>query len=224
MKEKLQKKQYDKLAKIFSKEQNTNNQVNRLCTYKLIDFSLKNKKILDAGCGDGTDLAYLNKKGGNVYGIDISKEILKIAQEKCPTAILKKCDFSKMPFKNNFFDFVYSKYAFQHEYKIEPIIKEINRILRKDGIIIFLVTHPIRQFIEKKKAGKDYFKQEVVHSLILDNTIIVDEPSHTFSDYFSKFFFNHFEVLDFIEKFDPAAEQINKDVYPGFMVIKARKK
>ena len=98
------------------------------------------------------------------------------------------------------------------------------RIIKKKGLFIFLVTHPLRQFIEKKKKNKDYFKKEVVNSIILDATLTVKEPSHTLSEYFSDFFLENFEIISIVEKHDPAAEKIGNDIYPGFMIIKARKK
>jgi hypothetical protein len=34
----------------------------------------------------------------------------------------------------------------------------------------------------------------------------------------------NFEIISIVEKHDPAAEKIGNDIYPGFMIIKARKK
>ena len=39
---------------------------------------LNGKKILDVGCGTGRDCKYIEQKGYDVIGIDISKEMLKI--------------------------------------------------------------------------------------------------------------------------------------------------
>jgi hypothetical protein len=37
-------------------------------------------------------------------------------------------------------------------------------------------------------------------------------------------FFLKFEMIDFTEAFDPDAEKIENKIYPGFFIIKARKK
>lgn len=53
---------------------------------------LKDKKVLDMGCGEGESLEYLYKKGASeVWGIDISREQIKKAQKRFPS------------FKNNFY-------------------------------------------------------------------------------------------------------------------------
>lgn len=41
-------------------------------------------KVLDAGCGNGRLLDYVNLKPENYLGIDSNKELIKIAQEKYP--------------------------------------------------------------------------------------------------------------------------------------------
>jgi len=217
-------KQYNNFAKDFSKIATKQNIVNIKAIYEQFNFSLKNKKLIDLGCGDGENLVHYQTKGAEVYGIDASKELVKIAKSKLPVADIRVEFFEKLSFKRNYFDVVVSKYAMQHSSKIEPIYKEVVRVLKKDGIFIFLVTHPVRQIFEKQQKSKDYFKQVMVESLILDGQLTVKELSHTFSEYLSEYFFKHFEIISFIEKVDPSAEKIDGHTYPGFMIIKAKKK
>lgn len=217
-------KQYDEFADEFSKRARSQNVVNIDEMHGQINFPIKGKKILDMGCGDGEDLIFYKSKGAIVYGLDASKELINLAKQRLPNVNLEICSFENTPYKNIFFDIVASKYAFQHSYEMEPIYKEVVRILKKKGLFIFLVTHPIRQFIEKKKKNKNYFEKEVVSSIILDATLTVKEPSHTFGEYFSNFFLEKFEVISIVEKHDPAAEKIGNDIYPGFMIIKAKKR
>ncbi len=217
-------KQYDNFADDFSKIATKQNIVNIKAVYDQLNFPIKNKALLDLGCGDGENLLYYNKKGAKVFGIDASKELIKIAKSKLPKADIRVGFFEKLPFKQNYFDVVVSKYALQHNSKIEPIYKETVRVLKKNGIFIFLVTHPFRQLLEKQKKSKDYFKQVMVESLILDGQLVVREPSHILKEYLSDYFFSNFEMISFVEQFDPAAEKIGNYKYPGFMIIKARKK
>lgn len=50
------------------------------------DYLQPKSTILDVGCGSGYPIAsYLIKKGFDVTGLDASKELLKIAEVKCPS-------------------------------------------------------------------------------------------------------------------------------------------
>lgn len=217
-------KQYNIFSKKFSQNHIVPNQINRNLMFEFIGKNIKGKKVLDVGCGDGFDLAHYIKLGANVYGVDASKNLATIATKRLPKANIKVALAEKMPYKNNFFDFVFSKYAIMTSANLKPIFNEVHRVLKPNGILIYLCTHPFRQFLEKKKNNADYFKKEIVKSHILNNTITVQEPSHTFNEYFNSDFFSKFEMLDYIETYDPAAEKINNAIFPGFFIVKARKK
>lgn len=216
--------QYDNFAEEFSSASPVQNRVNIVAFHTIIDFPLKGRKLLDLGCGDGADLKLLESRGAEVYGLDASKEMINFAKQKLPNANLKVGLFENIPFDSNLFDVVVSKYALQASYDLGVAFKEISRTLKSDGIFVCLVTHPLRQFLEKKKKGKDYFKKEVVKSILFGTSMVVEEPTHTFNEYFDEFFFRNFELVSFKEMHDPAAEAIDEDIYPGFFILKARKK
>jgi len=217
-------KQYNGISEEFSNTHRYENRVNIKSFHEELEYNFKNKKVLDLGCGDGSDLQILKNKGAKIFGLDSSKEMVKLAKKKLNSNNIKTGLFEKIPFEEKYFDFVISKYAMQTSRKIEPIYKETAKVLKSKGYFIFLVVHPFRQFIEKKKIRKNYFKQEIVKSIIFRSKLLVKEPTHTLNEYLSPYFLKHFEIISFIEKYDPAAEKINGDKYPGFMIIKARKK
>jgi SAM-dependent methyltransferase len=100
------------------------------------------RRVLDLGCGSGRHLVYLAKHGFEVYGIDIAKHGIEIAEDWLKKERLKaylEVDdiYDKLPYNDNFFDAVISTQALYHG-KIEDIqrlIKEIERILRPEGLI-----------------------------------------------------------------------------------------
>jgi ubiquinone/menaquinone biosynthesis C-methylase UbiE len=216
-------KQYNDFAQNFSEKHFYANRISRDVFYKQINFSIDGKKLLDLGCGDGDDLCYYKKLGAKVFGIDASAELIKIAKNKLPKDYFEIGTFSSINFKNNYFDIVFSKYAIQTAKKINPIFKEVNRVLKSRGIFQILVVHPIRQFIEKKHKNKNYFKQEIVNSILFDGTITVQEPTHTMDEYLNSLIGNGFQLIGYGERYDTAAEKIDGDIYPGFMIIKMRK-
>ena len=106
---------------------------------------LYGKKALDFGSGVGRDLLFMNKLGLDVYGLEISKE----AVEKANNMILNKgyearsrvYDGKKIPFEDDFFDFIISFGVLDHMLfdKAKKIMKELKRVLKKDGLMLIVV-------------------------------------------------------------------------------------
>jgi ubiquinone/menaquinone biosynthesis C-methylase UbiE len=220
-------KQYNNFADDFSKNhdlgENSNN-LNREVFYSHLDFVKPGMKLLDLACGDGTDLVYYKKLGADIYGLDASDELIKIAETKLEGVNLKVGLFENIPFEDNYFDIVLSKYAIMTSANMEPVFKEIHRVLKPGGMMMYLVTHPFRQFFEKKEEKADYFEQKIVDSHILGDTVTVKEPTHIMTEFLNNFLFKNFDVQSYDECWDPAAEFIDGKKYPGFFILKAKKR
>lgn len=93
-------------------------------------------KVLDIGCGWGNNLSFLDQEGFDAYGIDISETAIKNCKKlvKNPEKI-KIADAEKLEYPENFFDCVIDRCSIQHNSfeKIEIIIKEVKRVLKKNG-------------------------------------------------------------------------------------------
>jgi ubiquinone/menaquinone biosynthesis C-methylase UbiE len=192
--------------------------------FKYLDFDLRGKKVLDLGCGDGYELSIIQPKGALIFGLDSCEEMVDLAKQKNPDGIIKVGYLEDIPFPDHTFDVVISKWTFQANSSIDPIYKEIARVLKPGGSFIYLTSHPIRQFFEKKQNGKNYFKKESVKSVFFDGKITESGTSHTFNEYLSPTFFAHFTLEAFGEGWDMGAEKINGDTYPSYFIVKARLK
>lgn len=217
-------KQYNNFSESFSVNQKDKNQKNREEMYEFIGSNLLNKKVLDLGCGDGIDSEYYRSLGADVIGIDSSEKLLEIAKNNYPEVKYINCLGENLPFENDSFDNVYSKYALMTSPDMNPIFDEVYRVLKSGGEFVYLVTHPFRQFFERKEISGDYFTQKIVDCLILDGTVELKEPTHSMNEYFNKTFFERFELIDFRESWDPAAEQINEQKYPCYLIVKVKKR
>lgn len=226
-------KQYDDFADKFSKlslgdegalDPSLDNSTSKKFFYEMLDFIKPGLKILDLACGDGEDILYYQKLGVSAYGQDSSKEMLEIAKTKVSNAEFRLSDFSKIDFEDGFFDVVLSKYAIQTAEDILPIYKEVYRVLKSGGTMMVLVTHPFRQFMERKNLSEDYFLQRIVDSNVFKEQITFKEPTHTMNEYLNKDFLSKFDIVDFKEVWDPAAEQVGGGKYPGFFILKAIKR
>ena len=112
--------------------------------YKLILTYFKTepgKKFLDIGCATGYLLKAAAEKGLETYGVDISDEGLKIAQKSSPTSKLAVCPGENLIFENNFFDYVTCIGVLEHFVDIEKGIKEMKRVVKKDGTVCIVVPN-----------------------------------------------------------------------------------
>lgn len=216
--------QYDDFAQKYSDIFVDQNQNSIEAYFRTLDIPLDGLKVLDLGCGDGYDLSIIKDQGAEIYGIDASQEMVTLAQQKNPDGTIKLGLFENIPFEDQSFDVVISKWAISTSPHIDPIYHEIVRVLKPNGQLIYLANHPIRQFIEKKRNPKDYFKKEIVTSVFFDGQVTAKEPSHTMNEYLSPTFFNYFTLESFEEGHDSGAEKVDGDIFPSYFIIKANLK
>lgn len=111
-------------------------EVNRLSENKLI----KNKVVLDIGCGFGWwDQICIKKKVKKIVGLDISEESLNITKKiKSKKLKVKLGSALKLPFNNNSFDTVGTWEVLEHiPSGTENIMfQEINRVLKPGGYML----------------------------------------------------------------------------------------
>jgi len=102
---------------------------------------LKNKKLLDAGCGTGWFSAVATKRGAQVTSMDIGKNLLKQVAKKCHSKRIVG-SILKMPFKANTFDYVISSEVVEHVSNPDKALRELYRVLKPGGILV--LTTPNR--------------------------------------------------------------------------------
>lgn len=223
-----QRTNYDMIAEEYANLQNEfyskNKDESREALYSSIDFSLEDKRLLDAGCGFGKDLSYFKNKGAEVYGLDSSQKMVELAKMNNPNiAQIKLGSFEKTEFENGFFDVVISRYSFNHSFDLEVVFREMHRILRQNGHLIFIAGHPIMQFRTSKKEEYCSGDGEMAN-VPLFGKILINEPTHTFSEYLSEFILDNFEILSFKEGPKYVREINLKEKVPDFILFKLRKK
>ena len=106
-------------------------------------FNTKKKiRVLDLGCGTGRFSLFLSSlKNIELYGVDPSTDMLGICKKefdrKHRKIILKIGDTENIPLRDDFFDVVICFRVFIHIKEYQNSLREIFRILKKDGIFIF---------------------------------------------------------------------------------------
>lgn len=110
--------------------------------------NVKGKDVLELGCGGGQNAIVLAKWGARSVGFDISEEQISYARK------LAKRERVKVPFylgdmenlgvfEAERFDIVLSSFAIEYAENILTAFQEVYRVLRKTGVFVFAVAHPI---------------------------------------------------------------------------------
>lgn len=108
-----------------------------VCKQKVSDIGLtENSLILDVGSKDGKKAKFVIDKGWLIMS-DIS----------LPKAIspFVLCSATSLPFRSDSFDLVTNFHVLEHIENGETVLKEINRLLKKDGTML-LVTPNAKRF------------------------------------------------------------------------------
>ncbi|HOK56818.1 MAG TPA: class I SAM-dependent methyltransferase [bacterium] len=123
-------------------------------------------KILDIGTGTGVLIPYLLETGKiiEIYAIDYSEKMIEKFREKNFPENVKSfiMDIHNTDFENNFFDRIIANACYPHFEDKEKAIKEIYRILKKNGI--FIISHPTgRKFVnELHKKTHPLIKKDII--------------------------------------------------------------
>lgn len=110
-------------------------------TLNMIERFIKQKgRLLDIGAGKGEFLAAAKMRGWEVFGIELSKNFVDYAKQKYALSI-QNCDLEKADFPNDYFDVVTLNMVLEHIENPHNLISQINRILRKGGLLYIEVPN-----------------------------------------------------------------------------------
>lgn len=92
--------------------------------------------FLDIGCGLGEELTVFHQLGYKVYGTEYDADCIQFIQERLPDAALFNGDLLDAKYADETFDVVNIYHVIEHLTDPIAYIKEIKRILKKDGIMV----------------------------------------------------------------------------------------
>jgi ubiquinone/menaquinone biosynthesis C-methylase UbiE len=109
--------------------------------------SLQPGRILDIGCGTGEQSLFLAKRGYQVVGVDISREMLVKVNKSAQEGNLKDitsfviASAEALPFRDKSFEGLISIFGvFNHIPRVEHAFEETHRVLKSGGSAIFTVN------------------------------------------------------------------------------------
>jgi ubiquinone/menaquinone biosynthesis C-methylase UbiE len=99
----------------------------------------RGKKILEVGCGAGTDFLQFARAGADANAIDLSTHSVNLTKTRLALygvkAQVQEADAEHLPFPDNYFDLVYSWGVLHHTPDTAGAMKEVYRVLKPGGQI-----------------------------------------------------------------------------------------
>jgi SAM-dependent methyltransferase len=101
------------------------------------------RRVLEVGCGAGTDLVRFARHGAKATGIDLAQSSIDLAVrnfaiERLPAELIV-ADGEAMPFGERTFDLVYAHGVVQYTSDDRALVRECRRVLKPGGIAVFQV-------------------------------------------------------------------------------------
>ncbi len=158
-------KYYDNKIKLYKPSRVRESRIS-----ELFPTDVKDQKILDIGCSDGSFGSNLTKQGANVYGVDISPLAAKLAKKKLEDTFVVDVNNQKLPFSAKYFDLIIASEVIEHLFDPKFFLSEVNRVLKDNGS--FIITTPnflywgnrIKFFLGKFKYEKSgVFDESHIH-------------------------------------------------------------
>jgi len=139
MKSEINEKIY---SKVFSESNERYHIEQKEKLERIVDLFEPCDRVLDIGCGDGWfGKRIIEDFGADVHGVDISKEALKKAELSGLKVKRQDLDGNKLSYPNNYFDAVLCGDILEHLINTEFFLKELRRVLKKNGFLILSVPN-----------------------------------------------------------------------------------
>src|SRR5258706_13602105 len=135
-------------------------------------------RVLDVGCGSGWATRLLSGYAinGQVTGIDISDEMIRVARESSnafPNADFELASAEQLPFADNEFTHAFSMESLYYYANIPQALAEIHRVLQAGGLFVAVMdlyweSEATHQWIDNLKVPVELLSVEDYHSMFSD--------------------------------------------------------
>lgn len=115
---------------------------------------IQGKRVLEVGCGTGSLLTVMLKRGYKAVGVDASPAMLRQAQRKLAQAGVDgrvvQAKVQKLPFPDESFETVVSTFPTEYIMSVEAL-QEIQRVLYPGGRLVIVDTAVLKPFSRQAK-------------------------------------------------------------------------
>jgi SAM-dependent methyltransferase len=125
----------------------------------VVDFTgFKGRRLVEIGCGIGTDLVRFARGGAIVTGVDLSETAVRLAKTNLQLNAGKGAVFvgdgAALPLTSESVDVVYAHGVLQYSADPRSVVEESQRVLRSGGRAIFMVYNRVSWLMALSRVMK----------------------------------------------------------------------
>ena len=136
------------------------NKMKRVMRLNFLRKSLEKQsgEVLIIGCGSKGEMSILNRKCEGV-GIDLSQTAIEKTKKDFPQFQYYVCDACNLPLPNSKFNCVVCSETIEHVENPQKLLKEVKRVLRKDGILVLTTPNWLSWYGLARKIAEIIFRR-----------------------------------------------------------------
>ena len=141
---------------------------------------VRNKKVLDAACGEGYGSAHLARTAQTVTAVDISEEAISHARARYRLENLefRVADCCELPFGDNQFECIVSFETLEHLQNQSGLLREFRRVLEPGGFV--LISSPDKAVYTDRYHNENEFHVRELYRDELDALLAEQFPARRF--------------------------------------------
>ncbi len=130
--------------------------------------------VLEYGCGMKSTINKLAVNTIHRYAFDISDYAINENQLNFPETNYKVCDAHKLEYNDNFFDVVFGS-SILHHLMLDKAIPELNRVIKQNGLLLFLEPLGHNYFINKFRSKTPEMRTDDEHPLLVSDLEFISQ-------------------------------------------------
>ncbi|MFC7063095.1 class I SAM-dependent DNA methyltransferase [Halobacillus seohaensis] len=229
---------FEKYMARRNREESPNNIIEKPIFFELMK-DVRNKSVLDLGCGDGKFGRELLESGCKYYiGVDGSSNMIKESSKNLQ-GTAGQTEYAKLEnwtFPKASYDLVTSRLVFHYIKEIAPIFEKVHDTLKDKGEFTFSVQHPIltsslksgaKQGVHMDWIVDNYFERGEREESWIDEKVV--KYHRTLEDYFSLLIQTGFKVEELREGmpqrvyFENEEDFLRRSRIPLFLIFSCSK-
>ncbi len=132
-----------------------------LATYDFCVPYIRQKRVLDFGCGSGYGTHLMSEHCQDIVGVDIADDAIDFANSRYSSDNLEyrrigNIETTPLPFDDASFDVVISFQVMEHIEQVDKYLDEIRRVLRDDGVVVIATPDRTTRLFPGQRPWNEY--------------------------------------------------------------------